>query len=301
MDKYLVEDIKQLTKDIISEKTVGQAIGQIKRGGGIDMTMTKKAGKEALKTAKAGISSTPYVPKNTPAPKTVFQGKVGLKDKALATIKKIKDSGMDAAAKSKAIAKVKAVWASGKLGKAGLIAAAAAPVVATAGAVAYKRNKARRESEIFRNALEDVITERFLDEKIDADKYLRLMEKVQLMTEGKALDILQEITVASAKEKIGKGYEAAKGAATKGVEAVKGGAEKAVAKTKELAGSVSAKAKELIDYCAKKTGQPRLKIKDFVVKYYHKFGKLPTAAKVIAVVGTGAAAVGTAAYQRDKK
>lgn len=47
---------------------------------------------------------------------------------------------------------------------------------------------------MYKEKLQGVITERYLDGKINTDRYIRLMEKTESITEGKSLDLLTEIT-----------------------------------------------------------------------------------------------------------
>lgn len=46
---------------------------------------------------------------------------------------------------------------------------------------------------MYKDKLQGVITERYLNGKIATNRYIRLMEKTENITEGKALDLLSEI------------------------------------------------------------------------------------------------------------
>lgn len=140
----------------------------------------------------------------------------------------------------------------------------------------YKSKKTHNESDeliggnnMFKNTLEDVITERYLSQKITPEKYVRLMEKIEVMSEGRALDILQEISLKGVKDK------------------VVGTAVSVKDKMVALAKSVAAT-----------TGAAYGRCLAFIQKYYAKFGALPTKAKVIAAVGTGAVVAGGVAAKK---
>ena len=269
-----------------------------------DFGIPKKAARKAMETVKATTAKGVY---HTPVTKTAIpiKGKVGLNYKE--AISRAKDviarNAQLGAAKFNALSKT---------GKAGVIGGGLAATTAGIYALARRKRarqealelkeqqnekvKTRKESielnesklggkNMFKNTLENVITERFVTGKIGPTKYLKLMEKIDHMTEGKALDILQEISLAGMKEKAVKGATAVKGAAVKGATTVK---EKAIA---------------LVDYVVKKTGASKAAVANFVKKYYTKFGTLPTAGKVIAGLGLAGAAVagGIAAKKKLEK
>jgi hypothetical protein len=180
--------------------------------------------------------------------------------------------------------KSQAAW---KLAKAHPVAAglagAAGLGLTTAAVLAKKKQRAQEGLELknggnnmFKNTLEDVVTERFLTEQISAEKYVKLMEKIEVMSEGKALDILQEITLKQMKKKV-----------------------------VGTAVSIKDKMVALAKSVATTTGAAYGRCLAFIQKYYAKFGALPTKAKVIAAVGTGAAVAGGVvakkAYDKSKK
>lgn len=50
---------------------------------------------------------------------------------------------------------------------------------------------------MFKEALQDIITERFLDDKISAEKFENLIEKTSVISESRAFELLGEIQFGS--------------------------------------------------------------------------------------------------------
>jgi len=176
--------------------------------------------------------------------KNIFGGLgVSTADKPAVGVGKAVEVTRGAAVRGKAAVadKAKAAW---QLAQKHPVAAAGIGLTAagvTAAALARKRKRAQEAynlggNNMFKDTLEDVITERFLTEKISSDKYIKLMEKIEVMSEGRALDILQEISWAGIKGGIKGGYEAAKAGAGKVAMKTKAGAGHATYQAKRLSG-----------------------------------------------------------------
>ena len=58
---------------------------------------------------------------------------------------------------------------------------------------------------MFKEKLQDVITEKYLSDKISTDRFVSLMEKVELVSEKKAQEVLSEVNGAAIKAAIGSG------------------------------------------------------------------------------------------------